>query len=84
MKKALQNTTQNNSRSLIEVKNGVPDTISMWLEAYFQFEVTMPVELDASLVGQRVYVKIQHGYETFAMQWYRSFKELFLNELGKI
>jgi hypothetical protein len=40
MKKALQNTTQNNSMSLIEVKNGVPDTISIWLEAYFQFEVT--------------------------------------------
>jgi putative peptide zinc metalloprotease protein len=53
-------------------------------DQYFQFEVTMPVELDASLVGQRVYVKIRHGYETFAMQWYRSFKELFLDELGKV
>ena len=40
MKKALQKTTQNNSVSLIEVKNGVPDTISMWIEAYFRFEVT--------------------------------------------
>ena len=40
MKKALQNTTQNNSVSLIEVKNGVPDTISVWVEAYFRFEVT--------------------------------------------
>jgi len=39
MKKALQNTTQNNSVSLIEVKNGLPDTISVWAEAYFRFEV---------------------------------------------
>ena len=51
MKKHLQNTTQNNSlpasaqrategTSLIQVKNGIPDTISMWIEAYFRFEVT--------------------------------------------
>lgn len=40
MKKALQNTTQNNSVPLIEVKNGVPDTITFWGEAYFRFEVT--------------------------------------------
>jgi len=53
-------------------------------DQYFQFEVTMPEVLDASLVGQRVHVKFLHGYQTFAMQWYRSFKELFLDELGKV
>ena len=53
-------------------------------DQYFQFEVTMPEDLDASLVGQRVHVKFLHGYQTFAMQWYRSFKELFLDELGKV
>lgn len=53
-------------------------------DQYFQFEVTMPEELDTSLVGQRVHVKFLHGYQTFAMQWYRSFKELFLDELGKV
>jgi putative peptide zinc metalloprotease protein len=53
-------------------------------DQYFQFDVTMPDNLDASLVGQRVYVKFLHGYETFASQWYRSFKELFLDELGKV
>jgi integrase len=26
--------------SLIQVKNGIPDTIAMWIEAYFRFEVT--------------------------------------------
>ena len=40
MKKDLQNTTQNNSVALIEIKNGFPDTISNWIEAYFRFEVT--------------------------------------------
>ena len=40
MKKDLQNTTQNNSVALIEIKNGFPDTISFWIEAYFRHEVT--------------------------------------------
>jgi integrase len=40
MKKQLQKATRNNSAALIEVKNGYPDTISFWIEAYFQFEVT--------------------------------------------
>jgi hypothetical protein len=44
----------------------------------------MPDEIEASHVGQRVYVKILHGYETFALQWYRAFKELLLDELGKV
>ena len=53
-------------------------------EQYFQFEVSLPEELRVSSVGQRVYVKILHGYETLTTQWYRSFRELFLDELGKI
>ena len=53
-------------------------------DQYFQFDVTMPDEIEASHVGQRVYVKILHGYETFALQWYRAFKELLLDELGKV
>ena len=39
-KKDLQKATQNNSQALIEVKEGFPDTISFWTEAYFHFEVT--------------------------------------------
>ncbi len=53
-------------------------------DQYFQFEVTMPENMTATVAGQRVYIKIFHGYETFALQWYRSFKELFLDELGKV
>ena len=40
MEKGLQNTTQNNSVALIEIKEGFPDTISFWLAAYFRFEVS--------------------------------------------
>ena len=40
MRKALQKATQNNSKALITLKDGLPDTISVWMEAYFQFEVT--------------------------------------------
>ena len=40
MQKGLQNTTRKISGDLIEVKNGFPDTISSWIEAYFRFEVT--------------------------------------------
>jgi len=40
MKKQLQNTTQNNSDDLIEIKEGCSDTISFWIAAYFRFEVT--------------------------------------------
>jgi hypothetical protein len=35
-----QKATQNNSGVVIQVKNGFPDTISFWLEAYFRFGVT--------------------------------------------
>ena len=40
MPEDVQNATQNNSGSLIEIKNGVPDTIGVWMAAYFRYEVT--------------------------------------------
>ena len=40
MKKSLQNAARKISGDLIAVKNGYPDTISSWIEAYFRFEVT--------------------------------------------
>lgn len=39
MKKDLQNATQNNCKALIANKEGLLDTISNWVEAYFLFEV---------------------------------------------
>jgi len=35
-----QNTTRNKSGALIEIKKGFPDRISLWADAYFEFEVT--------------------------------------------
>ena len=52
-------------------------------DQYFQFDIAMPENIKLSHVGQRVYVKINHGNESLALQMYRSFEELFLNELGK-
>ena len=43
MKKQPQKATRNNSGDLIAVKNGFPDTISLWIEAYFRYEVTTSV-----------------------------------------
>lgn len=53
-------------------------------DQYFQFELSLPENVMASHIGQRVFVKIEHGKEPLAKQWYRSFEELFLNELGKV
>ena len=40
MKKDLQNATQNNCKALVTIKEGLPDTISNWVGAYFLFEIT--------------------------------------------
>ncbi len=53
-------------------------------DQYFQFDVSIPENFKVSFIGQRVYVKIEHGNETLASQLYRSFEELFLDELGKV
>ena len=53
-------------------------------DQYFQFEVALPENIRVSNIGQRVFVKFLHGYEPLAMQWYRAFEELFLNELSKV
>jgi len=53
-------------------------------DQFFQFEIALPENAMTSRVGQRVYVKFKHGEEPLALQWYRSFEELFLNELGKV
>ena len=57
-------------------------------EQYFQFEVALPQQMSDQMgrfhIGQRVYVRFSHGYEPMAWQWYRSFEELFLDELGRV
>jgi putative peptide zinc metalloprotease protein len=53
-------------------------------DQYFQFEVALPTAIDNRNIGQRVFVRFAHGYEPLAWQWYRSFEELFLDELGRV
>ena len=53
-------------------------------DQYFQFDIEMPDNIKLSHIGQRVYVKLNHGNEPLALQMYRSFEELFLDELGKV
>jgi putative peptide zinc metalloprotease protein len=53
-------------------------------DQYFQFEVALPDSAINQNIGQRVYVRFTHGYEPMAWQWYRSFEELFLDELGRV
>ena len=40
--------------------------------------------IDNRNIGQRVFVRFAHGHEPLAWQWYRSFEELFLDELGRV
>jgi len=53
-------------------------------DKYFQFEVALPKTNKKIHIGQRVYVRFSHDNETLARQWYRSFEELFLDELGRV
>ncbi len=53
-------------------------------DQYFQFEIALPVAIDNHNIGQRVFVRFAHGHEPLAWQWYRSFEELFLDELGRV
>ena len=53
-------------------------------DQYFQFELAFPHSSIRQHIGKRVYVRFTHGYEPLAWQWYRSFEELFLDELGRV
>jgi putative peptide zinc metalloprotease protein len=53
-------------------------------DQYFQFEVALPDSIRNLHIGQRVYVRFDHGYEPMAWQWYRSFEQLFLDQLGRV
>jgi len=49
-------------------------------EDIFQMELTLPVTV--SRLGERVYVRFDHGKETLAQQWYRSFRQLFMKRFS--
>lgn len=51
---------------------------------FFQFDLKLPASVDKYYMGQRVHVRFAHGHEPLVYQWYRSFEEVFLTELGRV
>ena len=48
------------------------------LGRYFEFEVLMTQTPQGALLGRRVKVRFDHGYEPLGFQAYRSLRQLFL------
>jgi putative peptide zinc metalloprotease protein len=49
-------------------------------ESFFEIELTLPVAV--SRLGERVYVRFDHGNEPLAWQWYRRIRQLFLKRFN--
>jgi putative peptide zinc metalloprotease protein len=47
----------------------------------FQLELALPPDAPVSGVGERAYVRFDHGYEPLWRQWARSLRQLFLSRL---
>jgi len=50
------------------------------LESVFQLDLGLPDEVVNPHIGERVYVRFEHGSLPLAMQWYRSLRQLFLRQ----
>ncbi len=48
------------------------------IETVFQFDLTLPAELELSRVGERVHVRFDHGSEPLVRRSYRALRRLFL------
>jgi putative peptide zinc metalloprotease protein len=46
----------------------------------FQLELRLPLQKENIRIGERAYVLFDHGYESLALQWYRSLRKLFLRQ----
>ena len=51
-------------------------------EQVFQVDLSMPGEIDITGVGERAYVRFDHGSEPLASQWLRSGRQLVLSRLS--
>jgi putative peptide zinc metalloprotease protein len=47
----------------------------------FQLELTLPANAPVSGIGERVYVRLDHGLQPLWRQWARSVRQLFLSRL---
>jgi len=52
------------------------------LETVFLYELDLPTETVSAPIGTRVYVRIDHGSEALATQWYRRLRQVFLRTLN--
>ena len=57
------------------------DSGTRTLETVFVFELELPNETVTAPIGTRVYVRIDHGSEALASQWYRRLRQVFLRTL---
>ena len=48
------------------------------LERVFAIEIAVPREAQTGYLGQRVYVRFDHGVEPVGFQIYRSLRQLFI------
>jgi putative peptide zinc metalloprotease protein len=55
---------------------------TLTLERVFEFEVVLPEEAPTDFLGNRVYVRFDHGYEPLGLQFYRSIRQLLLRQFG--
>ena len=52
------------------------------LETVFVYELALPEETVSAPIGTRVLVRIDHGSETLATQWFRRLRQVFLKTLN--
>jgi putative peptide zinc metalloprotease protein len=48
------------------------------LDTIFQVDINLPQGIKTPHIGQRVYIRFEHGTMPLASQWYRSLRQLFL------
>ncbi len=52
------------------------------LERVFEFELILPADAPTGFLGNRVYVRFDHGFEPVGLQIYRSLRQLLLRQFG--
>jgi len=55
---------------------------TLTLQRVFEFEIVLPKEAPTDFLGNRIYVRFDHGYEPIGFQLYRSLRQLLLRQFG--
>ena len=51
-------------------------------QSMFQFDLEIPDDIYRDRIGQRVFVRFEHGWEPLAFRWYRTARRLFLRKFS--